>query len=149
MLDTNKINSFKKEYRYIYIIENRNLFDKSILDYNERNDLILCTDFGLFKNIDDHKSSIAYLDNLADKESLDKANSEMNWFLNNWYKDIEKVNILDYKGFNIGDALLLNVLNEITCFCHYFYNIICLKEIKYKKIFLLNNDIEIQNILNF
>jgi len=148
MLDSNKITGYKPEYVNVFLVEDRNAWQQSLHHANINTDLILCLDFGLFNDLRNTGYSVAFLDYLTDTHTLQKCNADMNHFIQNWFKDVTGTDLLVYKGLNIGDALLLNVLNDITYFCHFFFNIISIREISYQQLFIAIEDPEIIKVLD-
>jgi len=139
----------KAQYRYVFIIEDRNVWEYHKTACDPKLDLVLCIDFGLYNALIELDYNVNFLDHFADKATLDKGNLSLNYFLRNWFKAPDGKDLLTYNGFNIGDALLLNVLNDVTYFYHFFCNIIQLKKITYHKLFVGLFDKEIEEILNY
>jgi hypothetical protein len=109
-------------FNAIYIIEDRNFWKPYADICSKEDDLVLCIDFGLKKQLEEEGYTVAYLNHIVHPDMLGKLNWEMHGFLNNWYKDDQGKDILEYEGFNIGDTLLLNILNDVTNFCHFFFS---------------------------
>lgn len=134
-------------FHSIFIIENRNAWNGVNLSLDKEKDLVLCMDFGLFHKLNKENFNVLYLDHLLDTETARKCNSEMNYYLQNWFMGEDKKDLLNYKGYNIGDALLLHVLNDITYFCHFFFNMLIIKKFKYHEIFVISEDAIVAEVL--
>ena len=139
-----KSNKFKN----IFIVEDRNYWPVCSFKFNKETDLVLCVDFALKQKLSEEGYFVEFLDHLAESLTLEKLNSDMHNFMNNWYKDNSGLDLLEYKGYNLGDSLLLFLVNDINYFCHYFFNIITLKEIKHENIFIATEDETIIDCLN-
>jgi len=143
------INSWgKTSFDTIYIIENRNGWNKSILELNKQNSLVLCLDFGLYNELEEQNLEVAYLDQLLNIDIAQDCNAQLHHYLQNWFKNDKGDDLLRYNGFDIGDALLLNVLNDITYFSHFFFNILELRKVNYKKIVVVCENKIITEILD-
>ncbi|NQX40294.1 hypothetical protein SAMN05421820_105170 [Pedobacter steynii] len=129
----------------IYIVENRNLWEG--IQINKSTDLVLCIDFGLYHQLKSEGVNVAYLDHLTDTETANQFNAEMNHYLQNWFRDGEGNDLLNYQGYDIGDALLLDILNDITYPCHFILNLIALRKLKYKKLIVASQDVIINSML--
>jgi hypothetical protein len=128
------------KFNNIFIVEDRNFWPICSISCNKETDLVLCIDFALKKQLLENGYNVEFLDHLADSESLEKLNFETHNFLNEWYKDSDGKNLLNYNGYNIGDSLLLYLINDVIFFCHYFFNIIQLKELQYNNLILVAKD---------
>ncbi|WP_426668529.1 hypothetical protein ACPPVU_20185 [Mucilaginibacter sp. McL0603] len=133
-LNNNKL--VNKKFSNVFIVENRNLWQQDIFKCNKNTDLVLCLDFALKTELQIAGYQVEFLDHLVSNEVLEGLNFEMYEFLDNWFKDEKGKDLLNYKGFNLGDSHLLFILNEVDYFCHFFFNIIALKFISYEKLFV-------------
>lgn len=132
----------------IYIIEDRNQWQDCADQVNKANDLILCVDFGLKHYLIQQGYFAQFIDHLVHESVLECQNYKMHNFLNEWFKDVDGNDLFLYKGYNIGDSLLLHLINDTTFFCHYFLNIIGIKALNYKQIFVAVTDTTIIDCLN-
>ena len=148
MFNREQIRLDKFKFRRVFIIENSRLWAMKNTECNKDTDLVLCTDFSLFHTLKEDGYSVAFLDNLVDNYALQELNFKMHDFLQNWFRDENGNDLLSYKGFDIGDALLLDILNDVTYFCHLFFNIIALKTLDYTHLFLAIEDPLIEEIVN-
>lgn len=144
---TSVVDSIKGQINSIIIVENRNFWLSNFLEPDKENDLVLCLDFGLHNQLKLEGFKVAYLDGLLERQTALNYNKQLNHYLQNWFRDDKGNSLLDYKGFDIGDALLLNVLNDITYFCHFFFNLNTLYHINYKKLFVACTDKIITDVL--
>lgn len=147
MFSAEQIRLDKLDFRHIYVVENDTLCNITNI-CNWQTDLVLCTDFGLFHKLKKEGYTVAFLDHLIDNHALEALNLEMHHFLKSWYRDENGHDLLHYEGYDIGDALLLNVLNEITYFCHFFFNLLAIKVLKYDRLFLAAEEPLIGEICN-
>lgn len=148
MLELKNLNLKKKKFKNIFIVEDRNYWPNCSNICNKQNDLVLCIDFALKKQLTEKGYYVEFLDHLIDSETLERFNIETHNFLNNWYKDKEGNDYFDYKGYSIGDSLLLYIINDVVYFCHYFFNLLSLKAIEYDKLYAVSNDYTILDCLN-
>jgi hypothetical protein len=138
-----------KLYNNVYIIENRNQWHSVFEIYNCNTDLVLCFDFGLKKELEDSKCQVEYLDHLESCEILNKYNLQLQEFLNNWYKKNKKESILFYKDIEFGNAMLLDIISDITIFSRLFFNIIKLKSCRYQNLYVSKESKIIIQVLDF
>lgn len=128
------------KFNNIFIVEDRNFWPVCSISCNKETDLVLCIDFALKKHLLENGYNVEFLDHIADSETLEQLNIETHNFLNEWYKDNDGNDLLNYNGYSIGDSLLLYLINDIVFFCHYFFNIIVLKELQYDNLIVVAND---------
>ncbi|MFD0749640.1 hypothetical protein ACFQZS_05760 [Mucilaginibacter calamicampi] len=124
----------KPKYRNLFIVENRNLWDLCEAQCDKAADLVLCVDFALKQELLLKGYEVEFLDHLVQESFLEQLNFTMHDFLNNWFKDENGQDLLLYKNYSLGDSLLLYLINDVTFFCHFFFNIIGLKSISYERI---------------
>lgn len=103
-------------------------------------DLILCIDFGIKHELSSLGYNAFFLDHIESSEILERYNFDMHNYINNWYKNERGEDIFNYKGYNFGDSLSLYIINDVTYFCHYFFNIINLKKISFSNLFIATNE---------
>lgn len=140
MIDKKHLRLKSKKFKNIFIVQDRNFWNFCQHSCNKETDLVLCVDFGLKRQLEECNYNVEFLDHLVVSSTLENFNVEMHNFLNDWYKDTDGNDLLEYNGYSLGDSLLLHLINEVSYFCHYFFNIIGLKEIKYDTLFVLTND---------
>jgi hypothetical protein len=149
LLNVYNINFLNRKFEKIFIVEDRNYWTSCFNFCNKETDLVLCVDFALKKQLREENYFVEFLDHLVDSIQLEKLNLEMHYFLNNWYKDKNGQDTLEFKGYNLGDSLLLYIINDITFFCHYFFNIISLKSIQHEKVYLAVKDKTILSCIEY
>ena len=149
MVTINKIRLQKTTFNNIFIVESRKFWANVRDEVNSDTDLVLTLDFGLKNELLNEGYSIEFLDHLVDKEILNPLNFDLHNFLNNWYKDVNGKDVLEYKKYNLGDSLLLYIVNDATFFCHFLFNILGIKSIQFQKLFVLTNDSIIFQCLDF
>ena len=147
MINYRQLRLKKYNFKNIFIVEDRNFWAQCSDFCNKETDLVLCVDFGLKRQLIDSGYYVEFLDHLIDSITLEKRNVEMHNFLATWYNDSKGNDLLEYKGYSLGDSLLLYLINDVSYFCHYFFNILGLKEIKYDSLFVLTKDNTILNAL--
>jgi hypothetical protein len=128
------------EFNNVFIVDNRNSWVNCIQLFNAKTDIVFCLDFGLKNELDKKEVNVFYLDHIVEPKILQDANYQMHHFLDNWFKDDLGKDLLVYRGLKIGDALLLNLITDVTLFCHFFFNVIAFNKLKYKKLFLAIED---------
>ena len=134
------LNLKKKDYNNIYVVEDINLWYSCANDCNKETDLVLCVDFALKHKLQEEGYFVEFLDHLMDNKFLEPLNFQLHDFLSKWYKDKNGEDILKYKYFNIGDSLLLYIINDVNYFCHFFFNILGIKSLHYNKLFVIVKD---------
>ena len=140
MIPLNSLRIEKTTFNSIYIVEDRNLWDLCVDGCNKETDLVLCVDFALKHQLQQQGYCVAFLDHLVSNDVLEPLNFKLHDFLHTWFKDKNGQDILRYKDYNIGDSLLLHLVNDVTYFCHFFFNILEIKNLKYEKIIIAVND---------
>lgn len=140
MTNKNILKLKETKYNKIFIVEDRNFWPICSNSCNKETDLILCVDFALKQKLSEEGYCVEFLDHLAESLTLERLNKEMHNFMNNWYKDNSELDLLEYKGYHLGDSLLLFLVSDITHFCHYFFNIISLETIKHEYIYVATDD---------
>jgi len=148
MIDRKSIRLKRNSFENVFIVDDRNKWNSCILKCNKELDLVLCVDFALKKQLKDEGFNVAFLDHLVDENVLNSINLEMNTFLYKWCKDAGGQDLLAYGCFNIGEALLLNLMTDVTYFCHFFFNVLALKSIEYKQLQVATGDATIIEALN-
>jgi hypothetical protein len=140
------------KYNKLFIIENRNLWEGCKQLCHKDTDLVLCIDFALKLELVNNNYNVLFLDHLSDRETMQRFNLQMHDFLGNWFKSSAGEDLLIYDGFNIGDALLLNMYNDVTYFCHFFFSCLAIREIDYETLHvcveenLITKTLELLNI---
>jgi hypothetical protein len=140
--------NYTQEFNNIYIIEDINYWDLCVLKCDKTLDLVLTLDFGLKQKLKSEGYNVEFMDHLADQFDLEEMNFKLHFFLDNWHKDENGKPILVYKNYNLGDALLLNIINEVTYFSHFFFNLLALKKLYFKQLSVYVKDPIIIVILN-
>ena len=137
-----------KEFKNVFIVDNRNSWINCISLFNAKTDVIFCIDFGLKYELENSGANIYFLDHIVEPVLLQEANYQMHHFLDNWYKNKLGEDLLIYKKLKLGDALLLNIITNITSFCHFFFNIIAIKKLNYEKLYLAIEDNIVHDVFN-
>lgn len=137
-----------KEINNVFIVDNRNSWVNCIQIFNAKTDVVFCVDFGLKNELENSGVNVFYLDHIVEPNILQNANYQMHHFLDNWFKDDFAKDLLVYKGLKVGDALLLNLITDVTLFCHFFCNLIAIKKLNYKFLFLAIEDKLVHTILD-
>lgn len=123
----------EKEYRKIFIVEDRKHWDVCLPLFDATTDLVLVMDLGLMKTLEKEKVAVFYLDNILDRHFLEERNYELHHFMNKWYQDTNGNDIFVYKGVSTGGAFLLNILNDISYNFHFFIYLYALKFVSHKE----------------
>ncbi len=135
-----------KKYSQIFLVKDRNRWEDCKELCITETDLVLVLDFGLFHLLNNAGYHVQYLDCIVESKKLDALNLEMHHFLQNWFIDSHGNMLFNYQGFSIGDALLLNIINNVTYFCHFAIQFIELKEIEHEELFVALDE-DLLNIL--
>jgi hypothetical protein len=147
-LSKNFLLNHPKIFNDIYIVENRNYWQLCSLNCDKKHDLVLTIDFGLKQKLILEGYNVEFIDHIAHQSDLEEMNFKLHFFLENWHKDEKGNPILVFKKYNLGDALLLNIINEATYFCHFFFNLLAVKNLKFNEIHVYFRDPIIKNILD-
>jgi hypothetical protein len=121
-------------YRYIYIVEDRNKWETCKDGFEQGKDVVLTLDFGLKQLLDQAGANVYYLDYIIDNNYLEEQNFKLHEFLNNWFRDEAGNDMFAYEGINVGNAFLLNILNDVCYKAHLFFCLHALREITHQKI---------------
>jgi hypothetical protein len=148
MLDKGYVRLTRTKYTKVFVVEDRNHWALCAADCDKETDLVLCVDFGLKRELSLNGYTVEFIDHLANAERLEQLNIEMHNFMNTWYLDEKGEDLLEYKGYHLGDTLLLFLVNDISYFCHYFFNIIGLNAIEHEQLFVATSDKTILDCLN-
>jgi len=132
----------------ICIVEDRNMWNACSESFDKTDDLILCVDFGLKKELQDSGYNVEFVDHLVDNKILEKLNFEVYGFLNSFFKDKQGRDILNYKGLDLSDSHMMFIINDVGYFAHFFFNLIALKSLRYENLIVAVNDEIILGCLN-
>lgn len=130
----------KNVYPQIFLVKDRNRWEECKELCEKDKDLVLVLDFGLFHCLSNSGYHVQYVDTQLKPDKLDALNVEMHQFLQKWFVDSQGKCLLHYQGFSIGDALLMNILNDITYFCHFVFHFIEIREINHQQLFAALDD---------
>ena len=147
MIDRNFLRIHLGTVAKVFLVEDRNYWPLCSANCNKLEDLVLCVDFALKQQLMEEGYRVEFIDHLANPLALEGLNVEMHNFMNTWFRDASGNDLLEYNGYNLGDALLLFLVNDISFFCHYFFNILALKAIDHKNIFVATDDATILSCL--
>ncbi|MES2828412.1 MAG: hypothetical protein V4687_09665 [Bacteroidota bacterium] len=135
-------------YHNIFIVGNRNEWKDCARLCNSATDLVLCIDLGLKIDLSQQGYCVQFLDHLVKEDVLSKVNADMHHFLYNWHNNPEGEDILNVEGIELGNSFLLYLINNVTYFCHFFFNIYGLKAIEYEAIYVATKEKSIHEILS-
>ena len=135
-------------YDKVFIIEDMNLWQGSKVSLNKVTDLVLTLDFNLKHKLISDGYNCEYLDHIANREDLETQNLKLHWFLNNWYDDENGESLFNYKNYNLGNALLLNIINDATYISHFALNLIALKNLYFNQMFVAVSDDGLKRVLS-
>lgn len=141
-----------KKYTNVFIVDNRHSWSNCVSLFNSSTDIVFCLDFGLKNELANNGYKAFFLDHIVEPSILQEANYQMHHFLDNWYKSEDGKDLLLYKDLKLGDALLLNLITDITSFCHFFFNAIAIKTLNYEVLILSIQDKLVHDVfkkLNF
>jgi hypothetical protein len=136
----------RNSYNNVFIIQDRNWWERCKNDFNIENDLLLTIDFGLKNEVEKAGGNVEYLDHFIETEYLEKLNYKLLDFLWNWDKAADP-ETFKYKGIYFGDSFLINILNDICYTTHFFTFIQAIKLLKTSKIFCGIEDICIKQLV--
>lgn len=125
-----------KSYRYLFLVQNRTYWCSCPFPYDNDHDLVLTFDFAVAKEIREQGGVVAYLDHLIAPELMEKYNFETYHFFENWYRDNIGKDIFSYKGFDIGNALRLDIWNDVTYYVRLAVNILAIRNMNYERLYV-------------
>jgi hypothetical protein len=104
--------------------------------YDKASDLVLTFDYALFKEIHTSGGAVNYLDHLIKTESMEHYNIETYHFLESWYRDKDNNDIFSYRGIDIGNALRLDIWNDVTYYVRIAVNLLAIKKLDYQRMYV-------------
>ncbi|OHE00542.1 MAG: hypothetical protein A2W82_07055 [Sulfurimonas sp. RIFCSPLOWO2_12_36_12] len=138
----------KKEYRNIYIVDSKSLWDEIEKMYDLTKDLVLTYDFGLKKYITDLGGKAEYIDHLVDQETLEKNNYIIYQFFNDWHYDKDHNDIFKYKNVPFGFSFRLEFWNDYIFYVRLYLSMLFIQNIKVEKLYVSTSNDLIIDILN-
>jgi rRNA-processing protein FCF1 len=125
-----------KEFKNVFIVDNRNSWVSCLPLFSKETDIVFCLDFALKHELERNGVTVFFLDHLSDSSVLQEINYHMHKFLDQWYKDDLGNDLLVYKGLKLGSALNQLVITEVTSFCHFYFNIMVLRRLNFEALTL-------------
>lgn len=149
MIDKN-IRISKEEYRYIFLVQNRDNWKVCPFEYDKEKDLVLSFDFAVVNMVKSEGAEAQYIDHIVDSEIMESYNYKTYEFFAAWHYNVAKQDIFSYRGIEVGSAFRIEIWNDITFYVRIFVNLHeLLKRIKYDKIYTGLDDPIVKNILKF
>ena len=130
------IQLLKKVYKHIFLVQNRDFWQACPFPYDKDKDLVLTFDFGVVKEVLSLNGEAYYLDHLVDKDTMEKYNYETYDFFSKWYYDKNNKDIFSFRGVDVGNTFRIDIWNDITYYVRIWINLLTVKKLKYKKIFV-------------
>jgi len=122
-----------KAYRQVFLVQNRGFWKACPFPYDKESDLVLTFDFALVKEIRAQGGTAAYFDHLVAQDTMERHNIETYHFFENWYRDKEHNDIFSYRGIDIGNALRLDIWNDVTYYVRIAVNLLAIKKLDYEQ----------------
>ena len=104
--------------------------------YDKATDLVLTFDFALLKEVHALGGAVAYFDHLIKAEAMELHNTETYHFFENWYRDKDNNDIFSYRGIDIGNALRLDIWNDVTYYVRIAVNLLAIKKLDYERMYV-------------
>lgn len=125
-----------KSYKQIFLVQNRRFWRTCPISYDKESDLVLTFDFALVKEIREQGGIAAYLDHLVTPDIMERHNTETYFFFENWYRDEDNNDIFSYRGIDIGNALRLDIWNDVTYYVRIAVNILAIRKLDYERMYV-------------
>jgi hypothetical protein len=132
----NGIIDLRDTYRHVFLVQNRDFWKACPFPYDKESDLVLTFDFALAKEVRAQGGTAAYLDHLVAPDTIERHNIETYHFFENWYRDKENNDIFSYRGIDIGNALRLDIWNDVTYYVRIALNLLEIKKLSYEWLYL-------------
>lgn len=134
--------------RNIFLVSDRDSWYNCEIIADLNLDLVFCLDFGLKKQLEREGFNVFFFDHLVDRNILQEQNFNMHRFLDTWYQDTSGKDLFEYKGVTIGNSVLLNIIADVTSYCHFFFNAVALKDFNYQSLITALDDDLICKVLD-
>lgn len=138
---------FNKEFRYIFLVQDRNYWHSCPFSYDKAQDLVLTFDFGVVNEIISKGGAVDYIDHLGDDVAMESYNYEVYDFFAKWHFDKDGRDIFSYKGIGFGNAFRIDIWNDITYYVRIWLSFLLVKKIKHEKMFIGVEDECTKNII--
>ncbi len=126
----------EQSYRHLFLVQNRAYWQSRPFPYDPNLDLVLTLDFGVFHEIRHMGGKVEFLDHLIDPQIMEKYNYETYHFFARWHYDSKGNDFFAYKGIKVGNALRIAIWANITQYARTVINLLAVKKIEYKKVFV-------------
>lgn len=136
-----------RNYRYVFLVQNRNFWRKTPYSFDKEQDLVLTFDFALVREVTAQGGTAAYLDHLVETETMERYNYETYHFFSDWHRDENGRDIFEYKGVEVGNAFRMDIWSDITHYVRTWLNILAVKKLTYEKLYVGLEDEITKNIL--
>jgi hypothetical protein len=128
-------NMLEKNYRNIFLVQNRAYWKTCPFPYDPGLDLVLTFDFAVLTEIKSYGGNGAYLDHLVDSETMERYNHDTYDFFAQWHRDADKRDLFVYKGIPFGNAFRMEIWNDITYNVRIFLNLLEIKKTNSERIY--------------
>lgn len=135
-MTTDKTHQSLRSYRNLFIVQNRYYWKVCPFHYDKESDIVLTFDFALVNEIRAQGGTATYLDHLVAPDTMERHNIETYHFFENWYRDKENNDIFSYRGIVIGNALRLDIWNDVTCYVRIVVNLLTIKSLDYEQMYV-------------
>lgn len=138
----------RKDYRYIFIIDSKILFDSNIPIFDIKNDLFFTFDFALKKYITDLGGNAEYLDHLVETNILQDNNYLIYKFFKDWHYDKDGNDIFIFKDIPFGFSFRLEFWNDFVFYVRLYLSIKYILKYNFENIYILSDENLIFQILD-
>lgn len=140
-------NLHAKEYRNIFIVQNRDFWQVCPFEYDKDKDLVLSFDFGLVNYVIGEGGDAGYIEHLCESNEMEKYNYETYKFFGSWYKDKEGDDIFKYKDIGISSVFRIEIWNILTYYPRLLLNILKIVKLKYQNLYVGVSDKQLLKVL--
>lgn len=117
-----------KNYRNIFIVQNRDFWDCCPYSYVVKEDLVLSFDFAVVRSIMAGGGNAQYIDHLIQPEPAEFYNHKTYEFFNSWHNNNDGKDIFVYKNVEFGSVFRLAIWNDVTYYVRLFLSVLFLKK---------------------
>ncbi len=146
----NSVRILNTEYRYIFLVQNRDYWNACPFEYDLEKDLVLSFDFAVVNLVKSKGGEAQYIDHIVSSEIMESYNYKTYDFFAHWHYNANKEDIFSYKGIEVGSAFRIEIWNDLTFYVRIFINVHeLLKSIKYERIYAGIDDPVVNDVLEF
>ena len=133
---TSAVDLMGRSYHNVFLVQNRDFWKTCPFSYDKESDLVLTFDLALVKEVHAQGGAAAYLDHLVSQDTMERHNIETYHFFENWYRDKKNNDIFSYREIDIGNALRLDIWNDVTYYVRIAVNLLAIKKLDYQRMYV-------------